>query len=362
MNASMLPLVGATVTAVGIAFALLIAWRSRTIAKPKLSLALRIIDQAYPPMTVRKLRGKLPHAIFIIPPEGVFASDLHLPIALRNSSSRPMNKIAIEVTYPEPFFISNQEVGRRSDRLLEMFGSRMEVNEDAVKRFIKTRYASPLGPCVRVRYELGTLTPGEPFVFTEMFLLPDKESAFAAGYYEATAFKHVLSHMRGKASLRAAFPVQITVFSELTSPKTHELDLVLCTAKAKDAGDPLGAYADAYWLGSYPGGERFVRQNPFSRKTILREVPVDLILVQRDASVSPKKDGFVALTAVPNPQTSSYGIASLFLPGYDPRRMPAEVTTAEEALRRLGFVRSVRRGKSLDAESGNNSISGRGER
>jgi hypothetical protein len=301
-------------------------------------------------MTKRQLRGKLPKAIFVIPPEGIFAADLHLPIALRNFSRRPLNRIVVEVTYPAPFFISNQEIGRRSDLLLEKFGAKMEADEAAAKRFIQSRHASPLGPAVRIRYDLGTLTPGESFVFTEMFLLPEKSDAFIPGFYEPTAFKHVLSQMSEESSLRAAFPVQITVFSELTSPKAHELDVILCTDKAKEAGDPLAAYANAHWLGSYPGGQRFVKLNPFSRKSVVREVPVDLILLERDVAVSPKKDGFIALTTSPNPQKSRYGIASLFLPGYEPRKLPAEVTTAEEALRRLGFLRSARPRKGSTAK------------
>ena len=309
-----------------------------------------MFDRAYPRLP-RHLRRKPTYALFIFVPRGKFESDLVVPILIRNDTRRIIGDIVVELTYPAEFFLANPELKRRRDRLVESFGEEYEAHEEEVRRFLETRRPSDLGSAVRIRYELGKLRAGEGQGFFEPFVLPPRESAFAAGLFQDTAFANVLAHMRDGDRLRAAFHLQVAIFSDLAPRQQHAIDVVLVKdGHAEPQSEDLkfsaeenaafGEYVNAYWFNSLPAGRTFRRIRLgalFFGRPLRREVPVDTILVERDFDVSEPKDGNVLVATRADPLKSRYGIASLFLPGYDPRKLDRDVTAAEEALQRIGW-------------------------
>ncbi len=336
-----IPVIALIVTSCGFLLALILAVRNRTIVRPRFAFSFRAFERAYPKLP-RRFRKKRPEALFISRPKGTFESDLQVPIGIHTTSNRRIEGIALDLTYPVEFFLSNQELMKRTEKVIERFGEGANLDREGAEKFLKTRDATILGPSVRVRYDIGTLRPGEGFGFFEPFLLPPREKAFPVGFYGGTAFANVLDRMGSADILRAAFHLSASVLTDLAPRQDWGIDIVLCTdGRDDEAMDAERAYVNAYWFGAQPKG-RIFRQKWFNllrlKQPLIREVPVDLIKLERSVRVSEEKDGVITVATSPNPLESQYGVASLYLPGYDPRKLSDAVTTVEQGLLSIGYV------------------------
>ncbi|HEX8512367.1 MAG TPA: hypothetical protein VF688_04600, partial [Allosphingosinicella sp.] len=176
---NLLPVLGLIVGAVGLLFATFLAVRNRTLFRPKLDVAFST------PFQFENPKVESPHplvAIFIFNPPDQVASDLRLPILVRNVSKRKVSDIVIELTYPAQFAFTNTEIIGRYQRYLELFGDSPDSLEE-IKAFLEKRQGNRFGNLYRFRYDMGTLRPGDSLSFEEMLKLPMREKAFRDGRY-----------------------------------------------------------------------------------------------------------------------------------------------------------------------------------
>lgn len=320
----------------GLGLALLVAVRNRSLFGPRLQLQFRT------PLHFRRKLTRFmkrdPAAIFILSRQRAH-TEMHIPISLRNQSRRKIGDVKLVLSYPKAFFVSNRDLLKNLDRLLEHFPE-SEEELAGFRAQVSKRSVTSDNETVSVTYEVGTLRPGEGHDFSELIEARSRELCFTDDRFSECMFSNILVKLRDINNIRALCHIRATVYSDLNRPRHQWVNIVSAVGKlTEDLGDmPLSDYCKAHWLNQIPSGAYFGPRLPFpksyrSRFSIKR--PVDFIEPKIVTNSKRTETNYVASSFFDGLR-SRYGIGYVTLPGFDYFVLPKEFSV-DNALLQIGY-------------------------
>lgn len=343
--AGLLPFVTPVVALLGLLLALTVAVRNRSIFRPALHFAFRY-PVRIPRSVPRKFAKSPPAAILFLNDQHQFDSrEVCIPLTIANRSARRISEVVVELTYPLAFAVDNSRFTSRLDQYIAAFPE-AEMATRSQRQWLEMRRIAAIDDLVHVRFEVGTLRPGESASLYEVMRFPTRARAFNDPRYELKMLGSIARELAQIPEVDGFCRITATVLSDLNHPSGQDVDVMLATTQVTEVETRVvRPFRNAYWLGSSPVGNRYFRPwVPESWKWLppmrLAQL-VEVIAPKPVSRVSADRDGEVVLAVEADLFKGNFGYVPVMMPGYDVKNLPASMVDMDDALRTIGFTRTL---------------------
>lgn len=279
-----LPIIAIVLAATSLIVTLLIGVRTRNIFPAKLEFHFRSSPELHPSIP-KRLRDKVPVATaFVHSRLTVAAYAIRLPLFIKNTSAKKISDVSVSLLYPEAYFIPNEEHKEAIEEAQQKFPQHAK-GLGGIFRQLDLRECTALGGLVNVRYNIGSLRPGESFSCEELMRVPQRGKAFADRRYELTMFGAILERLKDLPQLLGVCHVTASILSEAMHPIRRQITVIAGHSDSDKAQIELfNPFAEAHWLNEMPRGGKF-RRNPMRwpwkrLPPLVDESPVDVVFPQ----------------------------------------------------------------------------------
>ena len=322
----------------GLALAGVVAFRSRNVFRPRITLETNWPFRARTEMSWRQRRA-VPRAHFAVG-EDIAPELVRLPIYVTNRSRRKIGDVSLVLQFPRAFAVGELAAKEMVDRTIAAIPAFAD-DMAGTYRFLSQRTVDLDPDCATVTYKIGALQPGGRILIPEMLVFKDRARNFQDSRYKHSAFSDVLERLARCDCIRGLCQVTITLLSDLLPPIYRTIDVV-SARDVMEGGlrEAVGCYRDSYWLGAPPPGLHYGPRIPFSRRygrRLSRWEAADFVMSNDSRVIAPAPVGQVAVS-FKNERDSVMGRTSVYMPGFDPRVLPRGTDTAA-AVQWLGYRR-----------------------